>query len=506
MIYKRKIKYDYKYQLQWGDSRAKRPPQQFGVALRITAVCVLGLVAAVTLYKLQPISRSTDVAEHNATITVPIALANTPKVSDNKTAPIETSQKPIATANDATAEDAALPPEKWLTVTVKPGDNLSLIFSRRGFSKRDLHSILELGAEAKQLKSLRPGQRIRFLLDDSADFVQMLHERTLAQTLHITRHGDREFTAEVVISEPDKLVATALGTIQSSLFLAGQESGLSDAVIMELTEIFGWDIDFALDIRSGDSFALIYEELYKDNKKVRDGAILAAEFVNRDERYRAVRYINTDGRPEYYSPTGHNMRKAFLRTPVKFSRISSRFNLKRRHPVLNTIRAHRGVDYASPHGTPVKATGDGKIVSMGWNGGYGKSVVLQHGGVYSTLYAHLSRYARGTKSGKTVRQGQTIGYVGQTGLATGPHLHYEFRLNGAHRNPLTIDLPPAAPIAQKYMPRFKQQTSQLRAQLDQLAPSVYAQVSSARENDFRANQAIAEAGTSALLKKTTGKN
>ena len=504
MIYKRRIKYDYKYKLQWGDSRAKRPRRHSAARRSIAVVCLLTLLATSAWYLLPPIVIESSPAEKPDVIAVPLALGNTQSSPASWAASATLSPAQPGGDGKAGATEEARLSEKWLSVTVKPGDNLSLIFSRRGFSKRDLHSILELGAETKELKRLKPGQQIRFLLDDSSDFVQMLHERTLEQTLHVTRHDSGEFSAEVVVAEPDRLIANAHGTIESSLFLAGQASGLSDAVIMELSEIFGWDIDFVLDIRNGDSFALIYEELYKEGKKVRDGAILAAEFVNRNKRFRAVRYIDRDGRADYYSPSALNMRKAFLRTPVKFSRISSRFNLRRKHPVLNTIRAHRGVDYASPHGTPVKATGDGKIVSMGLNGGYGKSVVLQHGGVYSTLYAHLSRYARGTKKGKSVRQGQTIGYVGQTGLATGPHLHYEFRLNGVHRNPLTIELPTATPIAKKLMPDFQKQTSQLLAQLDQLAPSAFAQIPPAEDQSTRANQAIAEAVS--VLPANTGKN
>ena len=242
---------------------------------------------------------------------------------------------------------------------------------------------------------------------------------------------------------------------------------MSDTLIMELAGIFGWDVDFALDIRSGDHFTLVYEELYLDGKKQRDGNILAAEFVNRGKSYRALRYVDNAGRADYYSPDGHSMRKAFLRTPVDFTRISSRFG-ERFHPMLKKKKNHHGVDYAAPRGTPIKAAGDGKLLFVGRKGGYGKTVIIQHGGKYSTLYAHMSRIKPGSRRGDHVRQGQVIGYVGSTGRSTGPHLHYEFRINGVHRNPLTVRLPDAAPITAKYKSDFLNKSRGLVALLDML--------------------------------------
>ena len=252
----------------------------------------------------------------------------------------------------------------------------------------------------------------------------------------------------------------------SSLFLAGQRAGLSDKLIMEMVSLFGWDIDFALDIRKGDEFKLIYQEQYKDDQKVGDGPIVAAVFTNRNEAFRAVRYTTPDGDTNYYNENGASMRKAFLRTPLKFSRISSRFNLRRKHPVLNRIRAHKGVDYAAPTGTPIKATGDGTVTLAGRKGGYGRTVILKHGGTRSTLYAHMSSISKNIRRGKRVKQGQIIGYVGKSGLATGPHLHYEFRVNGVHRNPLTVKFPNASGVPKKYLADFKQQTAVHLAQLE----------------------------------------
>ena len=257
-------------------------------------------------------------------------------------------------------------------------------------------------------------------------------------------------------------------TINDSLFLSAKRVGLSDKLIMQLISIYGWDIDFALDIREGDSFTLIYLEQQKDGVKVADGPIIAAEFINRGVTLRALRYSHEDGRHDYYSENGDAMRKAFLRTPLELARITSRFNLKRKHPILNTIRAHKGVDYAASIGTPIKATGNGTVTLVGKKGSFGRTIILKHGGKYSTLYAHLHKYARGIRKGKRVTQGQIIGYVGKSGLANGPHLHYEFRVNGEHQNPLTVNLPRVKSIGVEALPKFLQTIKPMIAKLDKL--------------------------------------
>lgn len=356
--------------------------------------------------------------------------------------------------------------DEWVNVTVAPGDNLSLIFSRLKLSKRDLHEIVTLDGKNRNLRNLRPGQLIRLLVkQDRLDGLVL--ELDHLNSLHFTRHDDR-FELSLENATPEIQVTAATTEITRSLFLDGQKAGLADGTIMQLTEIFGWDIDFALDIRAHDRFSVIYEEIYKDGKYIKPGRILAAEFMNKGKSHRAVLFENAAGETAYYSEDGKAMRKAFLRTPVNFTRISSKFNLQRRHPILNTIRAHRGVDYAAPHGTPVRATANGSIRSVGTKGGYGLAVELQHGKAYRTLYAHLSRFAKGIKHGGSVRQGQVIGYVGKSGLATGPHLHYEFRVNGVHRNPLTIDLPKSEPLHARYAADFRRHATPLLDQLDEL--------------------------------------
>ena len=371
----------------------------------------------------------------------------------------------------APSEPAPPPPlrieDVWRNLVVAPGDNLSLMFSREELSKKDLHRMLQLGGEAKNLTRIKPNQVIRVRADGKGHILELVHEVDFLSSLRI-KFDDGKYAAELVEIEPQIRTRTSVATIEHSLYVAGQQANLSDRTIMALTDIFGWDIDFVLDIRRGDRFSLIFEEIYKDDEKVREGKILAAEFINRNRQLRAVYYKNDDGHEGYYSDEGKAMQKAFLRTPVNFSRISSKFDLKRKHPVLNRIRAHKGVDYAAPHGTPIRATANGKIQFVGTKGGYGRTVIMQHGDSYSTLYAHMSRFGGGIKRGQRVDQGQTIGYVGKTGLATGPHLHYEFRINGVHRNPLTVALPSALPIEKKYLDDFKRKAAPLIAQLEEL--------------------------------------
>ncbi|MGA7799639.1 MAG: peptidoglycan DD-metalloendopeptidase family protein, partial [Gammaproteobacteria bacterium] len=357
------------------------------------------------------------------------------------------------------------PPGTWRSVTVHRGDNMATIFQRLNLSARELHDILALGTVTDTLKRIHPGEILQVHIGPEGNLLELIDEIDLTHGLKVRRTDDG-FQATAISRVPEHRVAYASGVIDSSLFNAAQDAGLSDNLTMELAGIFGWDIDFALNIRHGDRFTVVYEQLYLDGKKIGNGDILAAEFVNQGRIYRAVRYEKPDGTANYYTPNGKSMRKAFLRTPVAFTRISSRFSLGRYHPILNRIRAHKGVDYAAPTGTPIKATGDGRIVFRGRKGGYGNVVILDHGRGYSTLYGHMSHFARGERVGTRVHQGQVIGYVGMTGLATGPHLHYEFRINGVHRNPLKVKLPAAAPIEARYRQDFRRRTHPLLAQLD----------------------------------------
>ncbi len=373
------------------------------------------------------------------------------------------------------AEIRAPSSPQWHTIEVKRGDTLAGIFSRLGAKPSELHQILQLDGPVDALKRIFPGQQLKIALGNQGRITELVFRLDDARMLRIER-ADNGFRSSIERTPLESKSAFAEGIIRSSLFLAAQDAGLSDAITMELAEIFGWDIDFALDIREGDRFAVLYEEIYRDGKKLKNGGIVAARFINRGKVYEAVRFTTPQGDTRYYSPDGRSMRKSFLRTPVAFSRISSRFSLGRKHPILNRIRAHKGVDYAAPAGTPVRATGDGKIVFRGRKGGYGKTLIIQHGQTYSTLYAHLSRYVRNLKSGNRVRQGQVIGYVGKTGLATGPHLHYEFRVNGVHKNPLTVKFPKAAALPAQYRQEFRKIAAQSLERLNRLAVVTATQV------------------------------
>lgn len=354
-------------------------------------------------------------------------------------------------------EQLQRPDSEWRTVQIKAGDTLASIFSSAGLGATATYEIVQLNDQTKKLRKIRPGQNISILKDDNNKLIILKYMPDLTQTLIIKRQQDDSLRSELLHHPLDPIPVFKSGTINSSLFLAAADNDIPENIIMELAGIFGWDIDFALDIRKGDSFGIVYNELYKEGVKIRNGRILAAEFINQGKKFKAVYYTDPKGDSGYYSPDGKSMRKAFLRSPVKFSRISSRFTNKRWHPVLSKWRSHKGVDYAAARGTPIRASGDGKVTLVGKKGGYGKTIILQHGNKYQTLYAHMSRYASGVRKGKRIKQGQVIGYIGSTGLATGPHLHYEFRVHGVHRNPLKVKLPAAEPINKAYMTHFNKE-------------------------------------------------
>jgi murein DD-endopeptidase MepM/ murein hydrolase activator NlpD len=393
-----------------------------------------------------------------------------------------TDDSPPAPSSAAAPEEPAAITASTKEFVVKSGDSLSVIFQRAGLSDRDLYELINASPETKELRRIRPGEVIAFNLDNNKKLEQLTYIKNQLTSLQFTR-TDKSFQYKKIEREPEIRVAFRHATINSSLFLAGKNAGLASSAVMELANIFAWDIDFAQDIQRGDQFKVMYEEKYLDDKKIGNGAVLAVEFVNKNKTYKAVRYTDKEGYTSYYTPEGESMRKAFLRMPIDFARISSHFNLKRKHPVLHTIRAHKGTDYAAPRGTPIKAAGDGKVIHASGKGGYGNTVIIQHGQGYKTLYAHMHNFGRDIKAGSRVRQGQVIGYVGTTGLSTGPHLHYEFHVNGVPRNPMTIELPKSVAINNDEKARFKAQTSTLVAQLDQYqAPTQLALVDSAKKN------------------------
>ena len=396
-----------------------------------------------------------------------IVVSLIPKDAAPKTQVIDLSDTlnlELATPSDDTPltlePEPQIQPEDWQSVTVKSGDSLSTLFQRVGLSAQDVYKVTQATKKTNALSPLFPGNTLDFLIEKGRLEKVRLIKTALVQTV-VERQEDSAFKVTTITRTPDIETRFVQGTIKSSLFVDGQKAGLSQKKLMQLATIFGWDIDFALDIREDDHFALIYEENYLDEKLISEGNILAAQFTNRGKVFNAIRH--TDG--NYYSPEGYSMRKAFLRSPVDFFRISSKYNPNRKHPVLKTVRPHRGVDYAAATGTPIKASGDGKVIWRGTKGGYGRTVIIQHAGIYTTLYAHMSKYNSKVKNGSRVKQGQVIGYIGSSGLATGPHLHYEFRINDVHKNPLKVKFPNVEPLNKEQMASFKPMATELVDQL-----------------------------------------
>ena len=331
-----------------------------------------------------------------------------------------------------------------IDVIVKSNDTLDGIFRRLKLNLADLASLRSLPGLKARLDSLHPGELLHFVHRDGSLFGL---ERRLSETetLQVVREDDA-LKANVLQNPLETRVRTVRAVIDSSLFEAVEAAGGHDQTAVALADIFGWDIDFVLDIQPGDAFVVTYQELYRDGAYLHDGPVLAASFTNQGREFAAVRYVDPSGNAHYYTPDGRSMHKAFLRAPVEFTRVSSRFNTARHHPILNLIRAHKGTDYAAPIGTPVRAAGDGRVRFAGVKGGYGNVVEIDHSRGIVTVYGHLSRFAKGTRVGEHVAQGAVIAFVGMTGLATGPHLHYEYRVNGVFKNPQTVSLPDAEPI------------------------------------------------------------
>ncbi len=392
--------------------------------------------------------------------------------------------EPIAIVIEEPAPEAEEPSYlelDWKEQRVASGDNLSTLFQRAKLSPLDVYKVSS-SKSGRALRNLYPGETFRFGVNNDGILAELQYIKSPLES-HIFTYKNGSYIAEKQLRQPEVLVSYREGVIKDSLYMAGKEANLPDKLIMELANIFGWDIDFVFDIRRGDSFSLTYEDRYLEGEKLGTGNIIAASFTNRGKTYQAVRYTNSKGRSNYYTPEGRSMRKAFLRTPLDIFRISSGFNLRRKHPIHKKIKAHRGVDYAAPRGTPVYAAGDGKVIATGYSKPNGNYVFVQHGQTYTTKYLHLNR--KKVRKGQTVRQRQLIGTVGSTGYATGPHLHYEFLVNGVHRNPRTVKLPQSQPIAKAEKAAFLKATKSSLAQLAEYQRPT--QLASAQRNNSSAN-------------------
>jgi murein DD-endopeptidase MepM/ murein hydrolase activator NlpD len=334
---------------------------------------------------------------------------------------------------------------------VKSGENLSVIFEKYKVSLNTTYQIFRKD-KSGEVKNIQPGNRLEFTsIGSELKLIQIIKSPVLEFQILIL--PDVEITK--IKKTPEQIISFRSGIIQSSFYLAGLKADIPESVIMDLAYIFGWDIDFVFDIRANDKFRILYETPFIDGIKVENGSILFAEFFNGNKKYSAIRFQGKNKRWDYFDENGNSLEKAFLRAPLDFAYVSSHFNPNRRHPILNKIRAHNGVDYAAKRNTPIRATGEGVIESVGWKSGYGRTVTIRHGGDISTLYAHMEKYESSLVKGSKIQQGQTIGYVGDSGLATAPHLHYEFKIGDTRSDPLKVLLPSALPLKQSLMPEFK---------------------------------------------------
>lgn len=393
-------------------------------------------------------------------VTLPVPMEELTAELDATAAALADGTAPV---RDPALYTSSISDDRFTVVRVQSGQTLGNIFETLGLSATTLHAVVGHSEEAAKLVRLYPGNELVFELVDGQ--LRSLQFDLSESQRYLIESGDAGLKSRIIERTLETRLGYAAVEVRHTLFGAASQAGLSDALVLRMVEIFNFDIDFVRDLKRGDRFALVYEEVWRDGERLRDGNILAATFINGGKRFEVFRHETLDGGVDYLSRDGKSRKRAFIRTPLEFSRVSSKFSLARRHPVLGTMRAHRGVDYAAPTGTPIRVTGNGTVAFAGWKGGYGKVVEVQHGKTYRTLYAHMNGFAKGIKVGAKVNQGEVIGYVGRTGLATGPHLHYEFHVNGQHRDPLSVDLPTAEPLSGAELARFKAAVGERIAQL-----------------------------------------
>ncbi len=429
------------------------------------AVVATGSIAAI---QLDPSSARS--VESALVMSAPEEIVQFPAPEEGmQSAPLLTESKTQTAGRIKTNEK---PVFRWRQLVIRRGDTLASILRSRKLFSPQIHHALSSSVTAYSLNDLLPGKKLHLGIDADGLLNKLAYEVDRDAMLLMSREGDGSYSTHYEKRQYTTRQVYVSTTIEDSLFAAGRRAGMSNRMIMDLAGIFAWDIDFALDLRRGDRFTAIYQERYWRGERIEDGHIVAAEFINRGRSHRAVARKDDKGRVRYYTPSGHSVQRQFLKTPVQFSRISSRFTRGRYHPILKRWRAHKGVDYAARTGTPVRATAAGRILHRNRKGGYGKTVVIRHGGKYSTLYAHLSRYQRGQRAGSLVKQGEIIGYVGKTGLATGPHLHYEFLVYGRHRNPLRVKLPRSRPISDEHKKDFLKVAQKRNSELDRISGRV----------------------------------
>jgi murein DD-endopeptidase MepM/ murein hydrolase activator NlpD len=370
---------------------------------------------------------------------------------------------PEETHADIEPRDKTTKKNNWTVITTRPGDSLASVFKQVGLSQQTLLAILHDNPHAKHLSGIKPNQQIQFLIRHGV-LEQLIMSLNTTQTLTVSRK-DKQYISHISLREMSRHREYSTATVRGSLFGTAQRSKIPYKLVKQMTDIFNWEIDFSKEVKTGDQFSILYDAFYIDDKLVNTGDILAVTYRSRGKVHQAVRHMSSSGDFDYFTPNGVSLKKAFSRYPIQFSHISSTFSLSRKHPILHYARPHKGVDLAAPIGTPIHATGDGIIQSIGRQSDYGNMVKLSHSKTYSSIYGHLLRFQKGLSKGDRVKRGQIIGYVGQTGLATGPHCHYEFHVNHQPKNPTTIELPRAAPISARDMAAFKAQAQLAIARL-----------------------------------------
>ena len=361
-------------------------------------------------------------------------------------------------------DESGLQDDVMKVVEVKGGDTFSNILNDNGISRADLPTLEDHELVERYLTRLKVGQKMDFLYGWQGDF-KSLNVKVSRDTRVLLAKTQEGYSIEKIHLPLEHERVVTSGTIDQSLYVAAEKANLKQTTIMNLAEIFQWELDFSNDIRKGDHFSIIYDRLYRDGKYIGDGDILAAEFVRGSRVHRAIRHTDQEGRTAYYTPDGKAKGRTFSRHPVDIVRITSKFNLKRMHPVLHQIRAHKGVDYGSPYGSPIRAVADGEISFSGDRSAYGKTVIIKHDSKRTTLYAHMSNIDSISKIGKKIKRGDVIGYVGRTGRVTGTHLHYELRINGVHVDPLKVELPSPKPLATAELKKLKVVSTELLAQM-----------------------------------------
>ena len=410
----------------------------------------------------------------------PVNQTSAQKTPENNETESNTSAQQLSQPLENNASNQALTTRadntfNWKKINVKSGDTLSVIFNRLGLPSKDLQGVLESGKNTRSLTRLKPGQTLELGLDSNNQLTTLMLEESpfLTHIINKDDKGSYQYKGRKYLPEINTHFTQI--NIKNSLFYDASKVGLSDRTIMQLANLFEWEVDLSQELRVGDQFNVVYETESLDGAPVGKPVIIAAEYISKKNTFQVVRYTDKNGRSDYYTAEGKTLRQAFLRSPIEFARISSHFNMRRKHPVLHKIRAHKGTDYAARRGTPIRAAGAGKIIHAGRKGGYGNVVIIQHDEAkYKTLYAHMNSFGRGIRVGKRVKQGQVIGTVGSTGLATGPHLHYEFHVNNVPRNPVTVKLPNGVPVAASERQRFKLTAEASLAKLDQYRNTYFA--------------------------------